>query len=192
MIAKRMMQSEICTNNRVIFVYSYLSHCISLGHCVIAWHHFWSTANWIQIVAKKYVGQILVFPSTYGDLSKLCQKSSKFYCEFSTSKINFLLLAVIVVDSYSFFSVTDVTHSWTSAGPSFVIRRLCHSSMIQFLIIVIWPDRISWQTLLKLITLLPCFCYRVFCAWQKYFRRFLRLQRVQTGTRLRHTTALIE
>ena len=173
MIAKRMMQSEICSNNCVIFVYSYLSHCISLGHCVLAWHHFWSTANWIQIVAKKYVGQILVFPSTYGDLSKLCQKSSKFYCEFSTSKINFLLLAVIVVDSYSFFSVTDVTHSWTSAGPSFVIRRLCHSSMIQFLIIVIWPDRISWQTLLKLITMLLVFVTMFFVLGKSIFLCFL-------------------
>ena len=29
-----------------------------------------------------------------------------------------------------FFFVTDVTHSWASAGPNCIIRRLCHSPMI--------------------------------------------------------------
>ena len=53
---------------------------------------------------------------------------------FSLSFVKYIHIFVDMKNLF-FFSVTDVTPSWASAGPNCVIWRLCHSPMLSMIVI---------------------------------------------------------
>ena len=62
----------------------------------------------------------------------------------------------IRITFFIFIFLTDITHSWASAGPNCIIWRLCHSPMVSMLLHIELADKLYNSVTVR------------FCASQKY------------------------
>ena len=102
--------------------------------------------------------------NTYFWRKAVAPKIIKLYIYVHSAKIY-----LVMSQHDEVFFLTDVTHSWASAGPNCLIWRLCHSP-IQY--VVMTRIRFSWQTILINNSVTVCFCallkyvFHIDCAWE--------------------------